>query len=322
MSDVTVIIPARDRLWSLPKAVQSCRSSSINVQIIVIDDGSDDGTAEWLQSQSDIVTLQGDGWGKPWAIYRAWPMVSGSYVRFLDSDDWLNPDANVVQFHLGKKTRADIVGSGHDEYQDETFVRPVPWSPSDDFIAEVLGEGHVAPYSSFLFRTEFVKDIPHRTHFPAADFASRDDRCFLLEVALRNPRIAVSELNAFCHRMHNRARLQRHGGLRATGTHIQQLCIYRQILRLLDRRGELSLRRKRAAIKTLWPLAHWIGYHDIEEAVALANWIHELDPEFRPPDSGILGSMYRMLGFRQTEKILMLRRTMRGALGLKQGLWH
>jgi hypothetical protein len=92
------------------------------------------------------------------------------------------------------------------------------------------------------------------------------------------------------------------------GTHIQQLYIYRQILRLLDQRGELTPRRRRAASKVLWPLAHWTGYSHLDEACEIAEWVFSLDPEFRPPEKGLLGMLYRRIGFRKTERLLRLRR--------------
>ena len=44
MTDISVVIPTFNRLWSLPKAVQSCLSTTAEVEIIVVDNGSTDGT--------------------------------------------------------------------------------------------------------------------------------------------------------------------------------------------------------------------------------------------------------------------------------------
>ena len=312
--DVTVIIPTKDRLWSLPKAVESCRSNSIAVEIIVVDDGSTDGTAGWLTSQPNLVVLQGHGWGKPAAVSKAQRQARGEYVRFLDSDDWLNPGQNEVQYDAAVRTDADVVLSGVDVYLDDVLERRAEYIQTDDFIAQQLGEVDGSHYSSFLFRREFVADIPHRTHFPASDFASRDDRCFILEAALRNPKLAFTKTPALCHRHHGRGRLQAQTSLRSTGTHIQQLYIYRQILRLLEERGALTLRRSRAAIKVLWPLAHWLAYADLEEATNLVAFIRKLDPDFSPPNGGALGILYRQLGFRFTERLLAWRRRALGVL--------
>jgi glycosyltransferase involved in cell wall biosynthesis len=255
-----------------------------------------------------VEVLQGDGWGKPWGVNKALSLARGTYLRYLDSDDWLNPGANEAQFEIAETTQADVVVAGLDIYRDDALLKADSWCDTDDFIAQQLGESFGSHYSAFLFRKSFIGDIPHRTLFPSSDFASRDDRCFMLEVALRHPRIAVCSTPTLCHRQHAKDRLQFRGALRGVGTHIQQLYIYRQILRLLDQRGELTPRRRRAATRVLWPLAHWTAYSHPNEACEIAEWVFDLDPDFRPPENGLLGVLYRRIGFRTTELLLRLRR--------------
>ncbi len=316
--DVSIIIPSRNRLWSLPRAIESCRSSTLGVQIIVIDDGSADGTAQWLKTQEDLEILQEEGWGKPWGVNKALSLARGTYLRYLDSDDWLNPGANERQFEIAESTQADVIVAGLDIYQDDALVKTDSWCDTDDFIAQQLGESFGSHYSAFLFRKAFIEDIPHRTLFPSSDFASRDDRCFILEVALRNPRIAVCSMPTLCHRHHMKDRLQFQGALRGIGTNIQHLYIYRQILRLLAQSDELTPRRRRAASKSLWPLAHWVAYSHLYEACEIAEWIFDLDPEFCVPEAGVLGVLYRRIGFRNTEFLLRVRRRFLALFRTKQ----
>lgn len=308
--DVSVVIPTWNRLWSLPKAIASCRDAAVNVQIVVANDGSDDGTWEWLQEQPDVLAIQTGGWGKPFAVNRAFAACTGTYVRFLDSDDWLPKGTLAEQVLLAEKHSADVVVAGYDISRDEQRERFIPWEPTDDFIAQQLGEGEASHYSAFTFRRSFVEDIPHRTLFAAPGFASRDDRCFMIEVAMKHPKIVVAPSPGLAHRHHGKQRLQFAQGLNAVGTNIQHLALYRQAVRTLELRGELTPRRKRAVCSTMWPLAHWISCTHPAEGYATAKWVHQLCPEFIPPERGILGLLYRRAGFRFTERVLRVRRAM------------
>lgn len=307
-ADVSVIIPTYNRLWSLPQAVESCRGTRCETEIIVVDDGSNDGTWEWLQEQPDVIAMRSDRWGKPWAVNKAFKHAQGTYIKFLDSDDWLPEGAIDGQFQLAEETGADLVVAGQHIYRKGQLEETRGWTHCDDFIAQQLGECDSSHYSAFLFRRSFIEDIPHRTAFGGADFASRDDRCFMIEVALAEPKYVVYPEPGLCHRHHDTDRLQFAMGLRDVGTNLQHILIYRQALGQLAERGELTERRKKAAVKVLWPLAHWIARTHPEEGAEVADWVYRLDPSFRPPENGVLGFLFSRIGFKRTEKVLAARR--------------
>jgi hypothetical protein len=110
------------------------------------------------------------------------------------------------------------------------------------------------------------------------------------------------------HRHHQRGRVQAERGLVDAVRNWQHLQIYRKASAILESRNELTERRKRAIAGALWPLAHWIAYTHLKEACEVASWIYTLDPNFHPPESGLLRRLYERLGFRRTEQLLKLRR--------------
>ncbi len=304
--DVSVIIPTFNRLWALPKAVESCRNTKCHTEIIVIDDGSNDGTWEWLQTQTDIIAIRQDNWGKDWAANAGFAKARGEYVRFLDSDDWLLIGATDLQLELARKNGADVVVAGYLQYNEqERLISESPWVVCDDFISQQLGECDSSHYSAYLYRRSFIQSIPHRQ-----EFGARDDRMFVIEVAMREPVLAICDQPTFGHRQHSHSRLQALSGMREIATNFQHVQIYRKVLAQLAERGLDSDRRKKAACRILWPLAHWIARTHREEAIEVAQWIGLLDPTFNPPDAGLLGTLYRKLGFRRTEWLLSLRRAL------------
>jgi glycosyltransferase involved in cell wall biosynthesis len=302
--DISIIIPTYNRLWSLPKAVESCRNSKCTVEIIVVDDGSTDGTWGWLQTQKDIVILQQQHWGKCWAVNKAFTIAKGKYIRFLDSDDSLTEKVNDEQYQLAEENSSDIVVSGYllTDENNKTLKRQL-WIECDDFIAQQLGECDSSHYSAYLFKKSFIADIPHRP-----DYAYRDDRLFVLEAALKHPKISIHNGFALLHTQHKSSRLQRNSGMQQTVQNFQHLNIYKTIFAQLQQNGELTVRRIKASETVLWPLCHWIARDNINEAASLLKWIVDLDPDFKIPDGGLLGSMYRKLGFKLTEQLLMARR--------------
>jgi glycosyltransferase involved in cell wall biosynthesis len=309
MTDISVIIPTYNRLWGLPKAVESCSSEGCSVEVIVVDDGSTDGTWEWLQARKDVVSIRSDNWGKDWAVSAAMAVAKGTYVRFLDSDDWLEPDANVEQLARARETGADIVLAGYmNFFESSQRLEPQDWVDCDDFVAQQFGEVPFSHYSAFLFRRAFVQDIPHRQ-----EFALRDDRMFMLEVAIRKPRLAVYRKPAFVHRHHSRGRLQRQDGFRKTLTDWTNIEVYRKAVALLEARGELSARRRRAAVSYVWPVVRNLARTQLDEAAAAAEWVSSVDPIFVPPVRKPLRLAYRWFGFKATERLLNLRAYVRSA---------
>lgn len=304
MIDISIVIPTYNRLWSLPNAVQSCLSTAANVEVIVVDNGSTDGTWEWLSQQAGIRAIRMDNWGKDWAIVEALKVAEGEYVRFLDSDDWLAEGANDAQLRLARGNAADVVVAGYQDCDDDAGSLHVnSWEPCDDFIAQQLGEGWSSHYSAFLFRRAFIADIPHRQ-----DFAFIDDRMFMIEVALRKPRLAVHDKPAFVHRRHSRGRLQISSGIVKTVGTWQKIMVYRKALAMLVAAGELTPRRKRAGLRFLWSAMRDLARTHPAEAAAVYDWIYELDPGFEAPIRPSLALAYRLLGFRTAEWLVNLRR--------------
>ncbi|WP_207422787.1 glycosyltransferase family 2 protein [Desertivirga brevis] len=302
--DISIIIPTFNRLWILPQAVNSCMGSKLSIEIIVVDDGSTDGTGEWLASQENIVRMTQSNWGKCWAVNAAFKIAQGKYIKFLDSDDMVAPGSLEEQFELAEQDNCDVVVSGYslvDEKNEITLSQP--WIECDDFIAQQLGESDSSHYSAYLFKKTFIEDIPHRP-----DFAFRDDRLFVLEVALKKPKVSVAKINGLLHRHHKNERLQFNNKLQAAVQNYQHINIYKKILNTLDKQSELTKRRINASSKILMPLIHWIAKDNLLEAEEAYNWLLKLNPENIKGENKATDLLYKVIGFKRTEQLFKIRR--------------
>jgi glycosyltransferase involved in cell wall biosynthesis len=92
MPDVTVVIPTRDRLALLEVTLSTVIEQA--AAVIVVDDGSSDGTAERLRRLPvTVVRNDGPAWGSARARNAGIARAETDHVAFVDSDDLLLPRA-------------------------------------------------------------------------------------------------------------------------------------------------------------------------------------------------------------------------------------
>ena len=97
-----MIIPTFDRLSMLQEAVASVRRQTLDpLELVVVDDGSTDGTWAWLQRQTDLIALRHSRRKGPSAARNTGVEGSrGLYLAFLDSDDLFQPTKLAQQIAL------------------------------------------------------------------------------------------------------------------------------------------------------------------------------------------------------------------------------
>jgi 4,4'-diaponeurosporenoate glycosyltransferase len=123
---VSVIIPARNEERNLPALLGSLAAQSVKPrEIIVVDDGSTDRTAEIAQQLgARVVNSQPlpEGWrGKTWACHQGAQAATGQLLLFLDADTWFEPEGlarvlanysggafSVGPFHVVRRAYEDL----------------------------------------------------------------------------------------------------------------------------------------------------------------------------------------------------------------------
>lgn len=90
---VTVIVPVHNRRRFLPQLANTIASQTYkNVEVVIVDDGSNDGSAEWVTANRALFSaplklLRQANAGPYAARNHALRFAHGEYLAFLDSDD-------------------------------------------------------------------------------------------------------------------------------------------------------------------------------------------------------------------------------------------
>ena len=171
MAAISVVIPVYNTREWLRRCLDSVQGQTFrDLEIICIDDGSTDGTPDFLRDRAAgdmrirVITLP-ENHGVPYARNLAIDEAKGKYLYYMDSDDWIDPDYLEQMFIRAERTGQDVVinGNWYLEYDDPSkrthcgrfgFVHE-----EDGYYAPVTVQSSFFPTVwSRLYRLQYIKD--------------------------------------------------------------------------------------------------------------------------------------------------------------------
>jgi glycosyltransferase involved in cell wall biosynthesis len=108
---VSIVIPCHNAERYVGDAIRSAIGQTYpNVEVIVVDDGSTDGSLDVIRSFGAAVRWQtGANSGGCAARNRGIGLARGELIQFLDADDWLDTDKLARQVEVILRREADLV---------------------------------------------------------------------------------------------------------------------------------------------------------------------------------------------------------------------
>lgn len=192
---VSVVIPTRNRLPLLREAVESVLGQrGIEVECIVVDDHSDDGTHEWLSTIDDarfsFVRLEEHA-ERTVARNTGLRRTRGPFVLFLDDDDTLPPWALQQQVACLQASPDAVFCMGRHLHTGESGTQrlvPLPRvrHPLPFLRAAVLG----VTFPPGLYRKAIVEDVGGWNE----EMTVAEDQDLLMRVALKGPLVLVPQV--------------------------------------------------------------------------------------------------------------------------------
>lgn len=111
---VSVIVPVYNAEQTIRRCVASILDQQFtDLELLLVDDGSTDGSGaicdEFAARDARVTAIHQKNAGVSAARNHALDLAQGVYLQFLDSDDWITPDATRSLVRAAEAHRCDLV---------------------------------------------------------------------------------------------------------------------------------------------------------------------------------------------------------------------
>lgn len=168
---VSIIIPVYNILSFLDKCLESvCDQTYKQLEIILVDDGSTDGSAivcdRWNLSDNRIKVYHKKNGGLSDARNYGLSKATGSYIIYLDGDDWIATNAVEKLVHAAQKYHADFIQSSYYyAYKDYLLVYDelanIIEYNKENALKELISNGRIKNFAwGSLIKRELALQVP------------------------------------------------------------------------------------------------------------------------------------------------------------------
>jgi glycosyltransferase involved in cell wall biosynthesis len=309
MPTVSVVIPCYNAARWLPDTVASVAAQrGVDCEVIVVDDGSTDGSAEVVRRLCpDARLIRTPNQGASATRNLGTSHVSGEFVQYLDADDQLAPDKLRAQLAALERSGADVAYGDWQKLVER---------PSGDFVKGEIIRRRLAddpalelftffwcPPAAYLFRRGIVDQVGSwNMRLPVIQ-----DARFVLDCALHNAKFVYCPGLAAFYREHHTSSLSKRDSaafVRDCLTNALEMKEY------WGKQGSVDARYRSAVAGVLHLVAVASCGHDPVTYERACEAMQEVSAGFRPPAQRWISRMiFRLLPYRYAVECLHFGRT-------------
>jgi glycosyltransferase involved in cell wall biosynthesis len=182
---LSIIIPCFNHGRYLAIAIKSCLDLGYgNLEIIVVDDGSVDHTADVARSFKKVVYIYKKNAGLPAARNTGIDHCKGDFISFLDADDWFHHKTLITNLELliANPTAAFISGCHDIQLEDGSYLSHCHLF-TNNFYTHLLLRNFIGNPSAVIYRRETLMKYRFDT---AAEIKGCEDYDHYLRITREN----------------------------------------------------------------------------------------------------------------------------------------
>ncbi len=136
-NQISVIVPVYNVETYLARCVDSILAQTYqNLEVILVDDGATDSSGaicdDFAAKDSRVRVIHKANGGLSSARNAGLEAATGEYIAFVDSDDWIEPDAYAHLLHLMQKYQVQLACGGRYDVSGKTGERTVGLCPKKE----------------------------------------------------------------------------------------------------------------------------------------------------------------------------------------------
>lgn len=211
---LSVIVPVYNTKEYVNECLKSLANQSLKeIEILLINDGSTDGSGNllklWEKKDNRFKYVEQANNGLSAARNKGLELLTGEYVAFLDSDDWINTKIDLERMLLlAERENADIVAGNvlavypnqvfrlWDENFSVNFHDKEVMSGKDFFGRMIANRCYIPMVYNYIYKVSYIKKhnfifLPNIVH---------EDELWTPQVLALAPKVIFSNIQHYCYR--------------------------------------------------------------------------------------------------------------------------
>jgi glycosyltransferase involved in cell wall biosynthesis len=238
---VSIVIPCWNAESFISDAIRSCLLQEYdNLEVIVVNDGSTDGSMSIIRDFDDqVISISVENGGAPKARNKGLSSATGQYVIFLDADDYIEGDFIHSLVHEMNKIDAHLGFAPWVKVKDGIDLMPTKeqrilnWR--EMFITWLLGE--YTPPMSVMWNKQLLLRIGGWDE----QLSKNQDGDIVLRGLLEKPILAFSNVGRGVYRQHDSPFRVSNAGTKKT--HVSSSIIFQKLVCWSDKNTDQEIRR-------------------------------------------------------------------------------
>ena len=301
---VSVVVPCYNAREFVLECLESVLAQqSTPVETILVDDGSNDGSADAVASAfgAAVRVVRTPNRGPSAARCLGTSLAGGRFIQYLDADDLLAQGKLQVQIAALEETQADVA---YGDWQRLIPGRDAAFEAGPVVSRRIEGPADMAlftnfwcPPAAYLFRREIVEKVEWNFGLPVIQ-----DARFVLDCALRGARFVYTPGIAAQYRVHNSGSVSSRDpeaffrDCLRNATEVEQWWI---------EHGGITPERRRALLRSFGYVARASFEKDRPTFDSASAALERLQPGYVPDSPRHFAVLARLAGYRRAEYVAL-----------------